>query len=125
MRVPISYALHYPDRPPVASPVNLAEVGELSFEPPDPVTFRCLRLAREAGSAGGNAPCVLNAADEVAVGAFLERRIPFTAIPEVIAGSLERIDPQPFAHFEEVFECDAQARAVAAELVARAGEAVA
>ena len=123
MRVPISYALHHPDRPPVAAPANLAELGALTFEAPDLETFRCLRLAREAGSAGGSAPCVLNAADEVAVAAFLSRRIPFTAIAEVIAGTLERIDPQPFAHFEEVFECDARARAVAGELVERTTEA--
>ena len=120
MRVPISYALHHPDRPPVAAPVNLAELGELTFEEPDLDTFACLRLAREAGSAGGSAPCVLNAADEIAVEAFLAERIPFPAIPEVIAGALEAIDPQPFAHFEELFECDAQARAVAAELVEKA-----
>jgi 1-deoxy-D-xylulose-5-phosphate reductoisomerase len=124
MRVPISYALHHPDRPPVAAPANLAELGALTFEAPDLETFRCLRLAREAGSAGGSAPCVLNAADEVAVAAFLDRLIPFTAIPDVIAGTLERIDPRPFAHFEEVFECDARARQVAGELVARTTEAV-
>jgi 1-deoxy-D-xylulose-5-phosphate reductoisomerase len=121
MRVPISYALHYPDRPPVSPPVNLAALGELGFEAPDLETFRCLRLAREAGSAGGSAPCVLNAADEVAVEAFLDGRIPFTAIPDVIAGALERLEPQPFAHFEELFECDAAARAVAGELVQAAG----
>jgi 1-deoxy-D-xylulose-5-phosphate reductoisomerase len=124
MRVPISYALHYPDRPPIAAPANLAEVGELTFEPPDPETFRCLRLAREAGSAGGSAPCVLNAADEVAVEAFLGHRIAFTAIPEVIAGTLERIDPQPFGHFEELFECDSRAREIAAQLVERTGAGI-
>jgi 1-deoxy-D-xylulose-5-phosphate reductoisomerase len=120
MRVPISYALHHPDRPPVSAPVNLAELGELNFEEPDLDTFACLKLAREAGSAGGSAPCVLNAADEVAVEAFLAERIPFVAIPEVIAGALEAVDPQPFAHFEEIFDCDARARAIAAELVEKA-----
>jgi 1-deoxy-D-xylulose-5-phosphate reductoisomerase len=124
MRVPISYALHHPDRPPVAPAVNLAELGELTFEAPDPETFRCLRLAREAGSAGGSAPCVLNAADEVAVAAFLERRIPFPAIADVIGGALERTDPQPFGHFEELFECDARARELASALVEREAEAV-
>ena len=69
MRVPISYALHYPDRADVTVPrLDLAEAGKLEFEPPDPDTFACLRLAREAGRAGGTAPCALNAADEVAVG---------------------------------------------------------
>jgi 1-deoxy-D-xylulose-5-phosphate reductoisomerase len=121
MRVPISYALHHPDRPPVAAPVDLAGLGQLTFEEPDLETFACLKLAREAGSAGGNAPCVLNAADEVAVGAFLDGRIPFTAIPVVIAGALEAVDPQPFTHFDELFECDARARAIAGELVANLG----
>ena len=123
MRVPISFALHRPDRPPVAPPVNLAELGELTFEAPDLDTFRCLRLAREAAVAGGSAPCALNAADEVAVEAFLAGELPFTGIPEVIAGVLERTDPQPFGHFEELFECDARSRAIASDLVARIGAA--
>jgi 1-deoxy-D-xylulose-5-phosphate reductoisomerase len=118
MRVPISYALHHPRRAGVAvRSLDLAAVGELTFEPPDLETFRCLRLAREAGSAGGNAPCVLNAADEVAVDAFLAGRIAFTAIPEVIAGTLDAIEPQPFTDFAELFECDARAREVAARLI--------
>ena len=121
MRVPISFALHRPDRPPVTAPIDLAALGQLTFEQPDVETFACLRLAREAGSTGGNAPCVLNAADEVAVEAFLDERIPFTAIPEVIAGALEEIDPQPFAHFEELFECDTSARRSARRLVEAAG----
>src|SRR4029450_4811133 len=85
MRVPISYALHRPERADVDVPtLDLPSVGELSFEYPDTGTFACLRLAREAGEGGGTAPCVLNAADEVAVEAFLGGRIPFTRIPEVI-----------------------------------------
>jgi len=124
MRVPISLALHHPDRPPVSPPVDLAGLGTLDFEEPDLETFACLRLAREAGSAGGNAPCALNAADEVAVAAFLERRIAFTAIPEVISGVLERTDVQPFGHFEELFECDARAREAAGQLVEKAGAAL-
>ena len=82
MRVPISYALHYPERADVDVPqLDLATVGSLTFEEPDPETFACLRLALEAGAAGGTAPCVLNAADEVAVAAFLAERIPFTGDP--------------------------------------------
>ncbi len=81
MRVPISFALHYPDRADVpVKTLDLAEVGSLDFEPPDEDTFPCLRLAREAGAAGGTAPCVLNAANEVAVDAFLGGRLPFTGI---------------------------------------------
>src|SRR3954465_5328413 len=81
MRVPISYALHYPDRADVDVPrLDLAKVGSLELEAPHEETFACLRLAREAGTAGGSAPCVLNAADEVAVAAFLGGRIGFLAI---------------------------------------------
>jgi 1-deoxy-D-xylulose-5-phosphate reductoisomerase len=123
MRVPISYALSGPDRPPAGEPLDLAALGELTFEPPEEATFPCLRLAREAGAAGGNAPCALNAADEVAVEAFLDGRIPFTAIPEVVAGVLEETDPQPFGHFEEIFECDAQARESARRLIDAVGAA--
>ncbi len=81
MRVPISYALHHPDRADVpVRPLDLAEVGSLTFEPPDEDTFACLRLAREAALAGGTAPCVLNAANEVAVHAFLRGELAFTGI---------------------------------------------
>jgi 1-deoxy-D-xylulose-5-phosphate reductoisomerase len=111
MRVPISYALHYPERAEVEVPrLDLAAVGELSFEPPDLETFACLRLALEAGRAGGTAPCVLNAADEVAVGAFLDGRLGFTAIPAAIEAVLEEMPAQPIAHFEELFAVDAEAR---------------
>ena len=83
MRVPISYALHYPDRADVpVETLDLAAVGSLTFEPPDLETFACLRLAREAALAGGTAPCTLNAANEVAVHAFLRGEIPFTGIAE-------------------------------------------
>ena len=81
MRVPISYALHFPDRADVpVRRLDLAELGELTFEAPDPDTFACLRLAREAGEAGGTAPCVLNAANEIAVQAFLDERLSFAGI---------------------------------------------
>ncbi|MET0729906.1 MAG: 1-deoxy-D-xylulose-5-phosphate reductoisomerase, partial [Solirubrobacterales bacterium] len=113
-----SYALHFPERADVAVPtLDLAAVGELTFEPPDLDTFPCLRLAREAGAEGGTAPCVLNAADEVAVAAFLDGRLPFAGIGDVIEGALEAIEPQPLGHFEQLFECDAAARRKAAELV--------
>jgi 1-deoxy-D-xylulose-5-phosphate reductoisomerase len=119
MRVPISYALHYPARADVTVPtLDLAAVGELTFERPDLETFRCLRLARDAGLAGGTAPCVLNAADEVAVAAFLDGRISFSAIAEVIEGTLEQSGPQPITHFEDLFAADAAARELAGALVA-------
>jgi 1-deoxy-D-xylulose-5-phosphate reductoisomerase len=111
MRVPISYALHLPERADVDVPtLDLAQVGELNFEPPDPETFSCLRLAREAGEVGGTAPCVLNAADEVAVGAFLDGRIPFTGIPAVIDRCLDEIPTGSVGHFEQLFETDAATR---------------
>ena len=111
MRVPISYALHFPERADVDVPqLDLAAAGELTFEQPDTETFACLRLAREAGEAGGTAPCVLNAADEVAVAAFLDGRIPFTGIAEVIERVLEETPSQPIGHFDDLFATDAEAR---------------
>ncbi len=111
MRVPISYALHHPERADVEVPqLDLAAVGSLTFEGPDLETFACLRLALEAGEAGGTAPCVLNAADEVAVAAFLAERIPFTAIPAVIERVLEEMPPRPVGHFDDLFAADAEAR---------------
>jgi 1-deoxy-D-xylulose-5-phosphate reductoisomerase len=111
MRVPISYALHFPERADVDVPrLDLAAVGELSFEPPDLGTFACLRLALEAGRAGGTAPCVLNAADEVAVAAFLAGRIEFAAIAAAIERVLEQMPSQPVTHFEDLFAIDGEAR---------------
>ena len=111
MRVPISYALHYPERADVDVPqLDLAAVGSLTFEAPDPETFACLRLALEAGAAGGTAPCVLNAADEVAVAAFLAERIPFTGIPAVIERVLEEMPARAVTHFDDLFAADAEAR---------------
>ncbi|MFI5025766.1 MAG: 1-deoxy-D-xylulose-5-phosphate reductoisomerase [Solirubrobacterales bacterium] len=112
MRVPISYALHYPERPDVDVPrLDLAATGQLGFEPPDLETFPCLRLALEAGRAGGTAPCVLNAADEVAVAAFLDDRIGFAAIPEAIERVLAAMPAVQPTHFEDLFSVDAEARA--------------
>jgi 1-deoxy-D-xylulose-5-phosphate reductoisomerase len=111
MRVPISYALNYPDRADVDVPrLDLATVGALDFEQPDFETFTCLRVALEAGREGGSAPCVLNAADEVAVGAFLDGRIPFTAIGAAVEDVLAEMPAQPVTHFEELFAIDEEAR---------------
>jgi 1-deoxy-D-xylulose-5-phosphate reductoisomerase len=111
MRVPISYALHFPERADVDVPqLDLAAAGALTFEAPDPGTFACLRLALEAGEAGGTAPCVLNAADEVAVAAFLDGRIPFTGIAAVIERVLEEMPARPVTHFDDLFATDAEAR---------------
>jgi 1-deoxy-D-xylulose-5-phosphate reductoisomerase len=124
MRVPISYALHHPERPDVPVPsLDLASVGELAFEEPDTTAFPCLALAREAGRVGGTAPCVLNAADEVAVAAFLEGAIPFTAIAEVVGETLAATPAAAPSHFDDLFEADVEARERAVELCSRAGVA--
>ena len=118
MRIPISYALHRPERADVDVPtLDLASVGQLAFEQPDPNTFACLRLAREAGEVGGTAPCVLNASDEIAVEAFLAGRIPFTGIPEVIDRTLEALPGGSVRSFDDLFDTDAAARRHASGLI--------
>jgi len=118
MRVPISYALHYPDRADVPLPsLDLAQLGSLTFEEPDLERFPCLRLAREAGESGGTAPCVLNAADEIAVAAFLNGEIPFTAIARVVARTLEEMPATAPTHFEDLIATDSEARKRALEAV--------
>jgi 1-deoxy-D-xylulose-5-phosphate reductoisomerase len=118
MRVPISYALNYPERTDVpVEPLDLSAVGELTFERPDPSTFACLRIARQAAVAGGTAPCVMNAANEIAVQAFLDRAIPFTGIPEVIERALDAVPAEPVRHFSDLYRADAAARERARELL--------
>ena len=119
MRVPIAYALHHPDRVDVpVRTLDLAELGSLTFEPPDEDAFPCLRLARDAAVAGGTGPCVLNAANEVAVHAFLGGRLPFMGIPAVIEATLERVGATGVHGFDSLYEADAEARTVAGELIA-------
>jgi 1-deoxy-D-xylulose-5-phosphate reductoisomerase len=114
MRVPISYALNYPERQDVpVDPLDLASLAQLTFEEPDAQAFPCLRLAYEAARAGGTAPCVLNAADEVAVAAFLEGEIAFNAIPDVIEQTLEQVEVAPVRHFSDLYRADEAAREVA------------
>jgi 1-deoxy-D-xylulose-5-phosphate reductoisomerase len=118
MRVPISYALHFPERADVpVRTLDLVELGALTFEAVDVEAFPALRLAREAAEAGGTAPCVLNAANEVAVHAFLEGRLAFTGVAAVIEGALERVPASPVRAFDSLYEADREARSVAAELV--------
>src|SRR5271166_1308004 len=118
MRIAISYALHGGESVglPIA-PLDLAAVGELTFEPVDLGAFPCLRLAREAALAGGTAPCVLNAANEVAVHAFLEGRLHFNGIPEVIERTLAELPVAPVRAFESLYETDREAREIAGEVV--------
>jgi 1-deoxy-D-xylulose-5-phosphate reductoisomerase len=119
MRVPISYALHHPERVdvPAMRPLDLAELGSLTFEPPDVEAFPCLRLAREAAAAGGTGPCVLNAANEIAVHAFLGGRLSFMGIPAVIEETLDRVGAGAVHSFDSLYQADARAREVAGELV--------
>jgi 1-deoxy-D-xylulose-5-phosphate reductoisomerase len=119
MRIAISYALHGAESValPIA-PLDLAAVGELTFERVDLDTFPCLRLAREAALAGGTAPCVLNAANEIAVHAFLEGRLRFLDIAEVIERTLSCLGSEPVVAFESLYDADRRAREEAAGAVA-------
>jgi 1-deoxy-D-xylulose-5-phosphate reductoisomerase len=118
MRVPIAYALHHPERVDVpVRTLDLAEVGALEFGSPDLDAFPCLRLARAAAEAGGTATCVLNAANEVAVHAFLSDRLDFLGIPAVIERTLEALPAARVHSFDTLYKADAEARRVAAEQV--------
>ena len=118
MRVPIAYALHHPERVDVPVPtLDLVELGSLTFEAPDLDAFPCLRLAREAALAGGTGPCVLNAANEVAVHAFMTGRLGFMGIPAVIERTLDRVGAGAVHAFETLYRADGAARATATELV--------
>ncbi len=111
MRVPISYALTYPDRAATTiPPLDLASGLTLEFEAPDLETFPMLELARQAGELGGTAPCVFNAANEVAVAAFLEGRLPFLAIGDLVADALAVTDGAPARDLDDLVEADAAAR---------------
>jgi 1-deoxy-D-xylulose-5-phosphate reductoisomerase len=118
MRIPISHALGWPDR--IASGadgLDLVEHGLLQFEAPDENRFPCLSLATAALETGGTAPAILNAANEIAVAAFLERRIPFTAIPRVIEDTLAQCAVHPADTLQVILDDDAVARTTATELI--------
>ena len=119
MRVPIGYALHHPDRADLpVRPLDLAQVGSLTFEQVDDDAFPCLRLARAAGLTGGTAPCVLNAANEVAVHAFLAGELSFLGIPAVIEETLARLPAAPVRAFDSLYDADREAREIASGLIA-------
>ncbi|MGE5799906.1 MAG: 1-deoxy-D-xylulose-5-phosphate reductoisomerase [Syntrophaceae bacterium] len=118
MRGPISYALFYPERMPGGfPPLDLSKAGRLEFEPPDLERFPCLRLGYEAGRAAGTMPAVMNAANEVAVNAFLEEKIPFQSIARVIEEVMSRHVPSDISSLETVLEADSQARRQAEEIL--------
>jgi 1-deoxy-D-xylulose-5-phosphate reductoisomerase len=121
MRVPISFALTYPERASTPVPrLDLAEAGTLEFHAPDVDTFPMLRLAREAGERGGTAPCVFNAANEVAVAAFLDGRSSFLDIADAVAATLEAVDCAPARDLDDLVAADARARVVADGVLAGA-----
>ena len=119
MRIPIQYAFDYPNR--TYSPKNRFSFLEngctLTFEKPDTETFRCLQIAYDCLSLGGNAPCIMNAANEIAVDAFLKGRIGFMRIPEIIEATLEKEAFSPAITVESCFATDAEARKIALGMV--------
>ena len=117
MRLPIQYAITYPDRADTASRRFDITKQDLTFEGPDVETFRLLALGYEAGRRGGSAPAVTNAADEIAVAAFLEQRISFLQIEAVVEQCLENVEWRPMKSVDDVLDADAEARAKAAEVV--------
>lgn len=122
MRTPIAHALAFPDRIEAGvARLNLPEIGRLDFEPPDETRFPCLRLARQAAITGASAPAVLNAANEVAVEAFLAGRLSFAAIPEVIESVLAARPVVPVETLEAVIAEDEGARRDAQQAVAARG----
>ncbi len=116
MRIPIQYAITYPHRAPGSAEEFSLAGRSLTFEDPDPEAFPCLRLGYEAGRAGGSAPAVLNAADEIAVQAFLERRIGFSSIAAIVEQTLETVEHRDLGTVGDVVEVDGEAREVARSL---------
>ncbi|MGX5723819.1 1-deoxy-D-xylulose-5-phosphate reductoisomerase [Metapseudomonas otitidis] len=122
MRTPIAHALAWPERVDSGvAPLDLFRVGRLDFQEPDEGRFPCLRLARQAAEAGGSAPAMLNAANEIAVAAFLERRIRFTEIASIIDQVLNREAALAVESLDAVVEADARARAAAQQWLVRNG----
>ena len=120
MRLPIQYALSYPQRIDLnTSRIDFASLAQLSFEKPDLDRFPCLQLAYDALEKGGNATCILNGANEVAVAAFLEDRIRFADIPAVIAQTLERCQFVAEPDLDAIYSTDFEAKRLAAELIER------
>lgn len=119
MRIPIQFALSYPERwaAPV-EPLDFTKLGTLEFLPPDVETFRCLELARIAGVTGGTLPCAMNAANEIAVAAFLEGSCPYLGIAECVEAVMEAHRAEPVTSLEQLEEVDAQSRSAASNWLA-------
>ena len=122
MRIPIANALTYPERIASGAPaLQLQAVGALEFEEPDPVRFPCLRLAKEAARAGGTAPAILNAANEIAVAAFSTRQLLFPGIAELVERVLQRLPVESVISLDQVVAVDQMARNLAKELISSVG----
>ena len=120
MRTPIAYALAYPERIEAGvKPLDLFEVAQLNFERPDTRRFPCLNLAYDALCAGGSASAVLNAANEIAVEAFLDNRLPFMRIHDVIKATLDSVPAMAADNLDLVLEADRRGREMAATLLRR------
>lgn len=118
MRTPIAYGLAWPERIDAGvEALDLFQVARLDFEAPDEAAFPCLRLARQAMEAGGTAPAMLNAANEVAVAAFLEGRLGFTGIPRLVAAVLDELEVRSARTLEGILAEDARARRTAEALL--------
>jgi len=126
MRTPIAHCLAWPQRIDAGvEPLDIFAVGRLDFEPPDMQRFPCLRLAQEAWRSGGTSAAILNAANEIAVQAFLDGQLAFTGIPGIIEATLEKLAPGSADSIEHILEDDARARQHALQLVAQqAGQRV-
>ncbi|MGH8400769.1 MAG: 1-deoxy-D-xylulose-5-phosphate reductoisomerase [Gammaproteobacteria bacterium] len=124
MRTPIACGLAWPERVDAGvEQLDLFALARLDFEPPDLERFPCLRLAMQTAATGGSASVVLNAANEIAVAAFLEERVRFTAIAEIVERTLDRVDETSVATLDAVLACDHEARRIATEAVGRSDAA--
>jgi 1-deoxy-D-xylulose-5-phosphate reductoisomerase len=122
MRLPIAYALTYPRRLPLSGPsLDLGQIAQLTFEEPDLERFPSLRLGYEAAATGGTLPAVLNAANEVAVPAFLEGRLPFLGIPRVVEETMRAHTPMPIQDLAHVLGVNRWAREFAQQLIDKKG----
>jgi len=118
MRTPIAYGLAWPDR--IAAgvqPLSLTQLAALNFMEPDLRRFPCLSLAFQAGKQGGAAPAILNAANEIAVAAFLDNALGYLQIPEVVERVLNRIKPSAASSLEDILEADTKARSLAVDAI--------
>lgn len=118
MRIPIQYALSYPERWETPAPrMDFQNLESLDFGKPDCETFKCLHLAFEAGRAGGTIPCVMNAANEVAVAKFLNDDIKFLQIAEIVETTMNKFKPEKVESLEQLIKIDSESRKIATELI--------